>query len=251
MLFWFATRMGNSELSSIIFNFPMFLYFYRVLFNFRIVRWIPNWMFKNQFSSRWKVCRISSPVLFLSGAADSLIPPAMMTGSWQWLAFFRVTEKQFIKQGFFPSNFSYFCCQLWECNANSIVLAQYIPVCCGLSPSVWNCTLLNIFLLIIPVTNMYLVRNWAKLASDKALYTVINDVLWYELCTVKSNSVSHLFLELFRACGAEKKRLARFPDGTHNETWLCPQYYHTIAYFLEEVRSIQWTFRLSVFPLRK
>ena len=44
------------------------------------------------------------------------------------------------------------------------------------------------------------------------------------------------FLELYRACGSEKKRLARFPGGTHNETWLCPQYYHTIAYFLEEVR---------------
>ena len=52
----------------------------RVLFNFKIVRFIPNWMFKNQFSSRWKVCKLSSPVLFLSGTADALIPASMMTG---------------------------------------------------------------------------------------------------------------------------------------------------------------------------
>lgn len=108
----------------------------KVLFNFRVVRWIPKCFYKNQFLSRSKVCKISTPVLFLSGAADALIPSAMMS-------------------------------------------------------------------------------------------------------------------ELFRACGSENKRLARFPEGTHNETWLCPQYYQTVLYFLEEVvfRSLPLDARINPPPL--
>ena len=92
----------------------------RTLFSFRLVQALPNWLYKNQFKSRWKVCRICIPVLFLSGSQDQLIPPKMMT-------------------------------------------------------------------------------------------------------------------ELFNACGAEHKRMAKFPNGSHNETWMCPQYYHSMQYFLEEV----------------
>ena len=44
--------------------------------------------------------------------------------------------------------------------------------------------------------------------------------------------------ELYRACGSERKHLAKFPGGTHNETWSCAHYYHTIIYFLEEVAHI-------------
>lgn len=95
----------------------------RTLFDFRLVRAIPTWFYKNQFKSRWKVCKISVPVLFLSGLADSLIPPKMMT-------------------------------------------------------------------------------------------------------------------ELFNSCGSERKRLARFPGGNHNETWTCQQYYQTLRYFLNEVVGI-------------
>ena len=92
----------------------------RTLFSFRMVRMIPTWFYKNQFKSRWKVCRICVPVLFLSGTADQLIPSKMMT-------------------------------------------------------------------------------------------------------------------DLYSACGAEFKSLARFPNGTHNETWTCPHYYHAMLYFMEEV----------------
>ena len=31
-----------------------------------------------------------------------------------------------------------------------------------------------------------------------------------------------------------------------NETWLCPQYYHTIAYFLEEVTVFTLTYLVCV-----
>ena len=93
----------------------------KTLFDFRIIRAIPQWFYKNQFKSRWKVCKISFPVLFLSGLADGLIPPKMMT-------------------------------------------------------------------------------------------------------------------ELFNSCGSETKRMARFPGGSHNETWMCPQYYQAVRYFLEEVK---------------
>jgi len=41
--------------------------------------------------------------------------------------------------------------------------------------------------------------------------------------------------DLYTACGAPVKRLARFPSGTHNETWTCVDYYQTINYFLDEV----------------
>ena len=44
--------------------------------------------------------------------------------------------------------------------------------------------------------------------------------------------------ELYRACGSERKHLAKFPGGTHNETWSCANYYQTIIYFLEEVSQI-------------
>ena len=102
---------------------------------------IPTWFYKNQYKSRWKVCRICVPVLFLSGTADQLIPSKMMT-------------------------------------------------------------------------------------------------------------------DLYNACGAEYKSLARFPNGTHNETWTCPHYYHAMLYFMEEVRLNYFMQHLrnartkSTFPLK-
>ena len=44
--------------------------------------------------------------------------------------------------------------------------------------------------------------------------------------------------ELYRACGSERKHLAKFPGGTHNETWSCSHYYQTIIYFLEEIAQV-------------
>ena len=49
---------------------------------------------------------------------------------------------------------------------------------------------------------------------------------------------SSMMTELFNACGAEDKRLARFPEGTHDTTWMCPLYNQTVIYFLEEVNTI-------------
>ena len=93
----------------------------RVLFNFKLVKMIPKWFYKNRFDSRWKVKRLANPTLFISGSADNLVPPGMMT-------------------------------------------------------------------------------------------------------------------ELFNACGADAKYLAKFAGGTHNDTWNCAHYLPTIAYFLEEVK---------------
>ena len=33
-------------------------------------------------------------------------------------------------------------------------------------------------------------------------------------------------------------QLARFPGGSHNETWTTPNYYQTINYFLDEVKKV-------------
>ena len=41
--------------------------------------------------------------------------------------------------------------------------------------------------------------------------------------------------ELYNATSSETKQLARFPGGSHNETWMCSHYYQTIEYFLDEV----------------
>ena len=41
--------------------------------------------------------------------------------------------------------------------------------------------------------------------------------------------------DLYVSCGAPVKRLARFPGGSHNETWTIQNYYQTINYFLDEV----------------
>lgn len=41
--------------------------------------------------------------------------------------------------------------------------------------------------------------------------------------------------DLYITCGAPIKKLARFPGGSHNETWTTPNYYQTINYFLDEV----------------
>lgn len=92
----------------------------RLIFPFRIIKWLPVWFYKNQFKSGRKACRITQPTLFLSGLSDQLIPPKMMT-------------------------------------------------------------------------------------------------------------------DLYTTCGAPVKRLARFPAGSHNETWMCSDYYQTISYFLDEV----------------
>ena len=90
------------------------------LFNFKFVRCLPRWFYKNQYLSRMKVPRLMIPTLYLSGLGDQLIPSSMMT-------------------------------------------------------------------------------------------------------------------ELFNATSSETKIMARFPGGSHNETWMSNHYYTTIEYFLDEV----------------
>ena len=40
---------------------------------------------------------------------------------------------------------------------------------------------------------------------------------------------------VFQRSGSSLKRIARFADGTHNETWQCNGYYEAIARFSREV----------------
>jgi len=44
-----------------------------------------------------------------------------------------------------------------------------------------------------------------------------------------------MMTDLFNSCGSETKLLAKFPGGTHNETWNCRHYMATIEYFFNEV----------------
>jgi len=94
------------------------------LFDVKLVRYMPKWMYKNQYMSRIKVPRMTVPILYLSGSGDKLIPPSMMS-------------------------------------------------------------------------------------------------------------------ELYNSTASEGKQLAKFPGGSHNETWMCNHYYQTVEYFLEEVVQIK------------
>jgi len=44
----------------------------KILFPFRIIRFLPVWFYKNQFKSHRKACRLTQPTLFLSGLSDQV-----------------------------------------------------------------------------------------------------------------------------------------------------------------------------------
>ena len=46
----------------------------------------------------------------------------------------------------------------------------------------------------------------------------------------------NMMSELYDSTASEVKQLARFPGGSHNETWMCNHYYQTIEYFFDEVK---------------
>ncbi|KAK9500974.1 hypothetical protein O3M35_002119 [Rhynocoris fuscipes] len=48
------------------------------LFNYNCLRFIPLFAYKNKFMSKEKVGSITSPILFISGQTDCLVPPRMM-----------------------------------------------------------------------------------------------------------------------------------------------------------------------------
>ena len=50
----------------------------KVIFSFRFVQMLPDFLFKNQFPNDLRVKKIEIPVLFLSGSQDALIPSWMM-----------------------------------------------------------------------------------------------------------------------------------------------------------------------------
>ena len=52
-----------------------------------------------------------------------------------------------------------------------------------------------------------------------------------------------MMTDLFNSCGSETKLLAKFPGGTHNETWNCRHYMATIEYFFNEVRKFSYHFK--------
>ncbi|XP_068209907.1 protein ABHD13 [Palaemon carinicauda] len=51
----------------------------KVLFsNVKVLAKLPQWCHKNKYLSKYKMCKVVVPTLFLSGQADSLVPPRMM-----------------------------------------------------------------------------------------------------------------------------------------------------------------------------
>lgn len=58
----------------------------RVLFGWRLLRWLPDFCFKNQYRSIDKVPKVTVPVLFVCGLSDALIPPSMTQRLYQGCA---------------------------------------------------------------------------------------------------------------------------------------------------------------------
>ncbi|CAH1774381.1 unnamed protein product [Owenia fusiformis] len=50
----------------------------RYIFDFKLLKAIPVWMYKNKYPSRERVKQMELPMLFISGLSDNLIPPYMM-----------------------------------------------------------------------------------------------------------------------------------------------------------------------------
>lgn len=55
----------------------------RVLFGWRLLRWLPDFCYKNQFRSIDKVPKVTVPILFVCGLSDALIPPSMTQRLYQ------------------------------------------------------------------------------------------------------------------------------------------------------------------------
>jgi len=47
------------------------------LFKFAILKWVPNFCYKNRFESLHKIGSVACPTLFISGTNDDLLPPSM------------------------------------------------------------------------------------------------------------------------------------------------------------------------------
>lgn len=49
-----------------------------VLIGYKFIKYLPLFFYKNKFMSTDKVTSINVPTLFVSGSADTLVPPRMM-----------------------------------------------------------------------------------------------------------------------------------------------------------------------------
>ncbi|XP_064488844.1 protein ABHD13-like isoform X2 [Ornithodoros turicata] len=50
----------------------------RALLRWKVLQWLPEFCYKNQFQSIQKVPKMKTPTLFVSGLSDALTPPSMM-----------------------------------------------------------------------------------------------------------------------------------------------------------------------------
>ena len=94
----------------------------RTLFNCRIIRFLPNWYYKNQFNSMAKVSAITAPVLFMSGLSDELIPSPMMTSLYS-LCSSPVKQLHRLESG--SHNFTWKCRNYYH--IIRLFLAQVLP----------------------------------------------------------------------------------------------------------------------------
>ena len=92
----------------------------KLLFNCKLVKFIPKWVYKSKYDSLSKIKSIKVPILFLSGLDDELIPPIMMHTLFE-LASSDVKHIQHFEGG--THNFT------WRCsNYYSIIDAFLIKV---------------------------------------------------------------------------------------------------------------------------
>ncbi|XP_073974481.1 abhydrolase domain containing 13-like protein Bem46 isoform X1 [Rhodnius prolixus] len=82
------------------------------LFNYNWLRYVPLFAYKNKFLSKEKIGSVTSPILFVSGQTDSLVPPKMMSELYRLCG---STSKHFVP---FPSgghNDTWTCPEYYPC----------------------------------------------------------------------------------------------------------------------------------------
>lgn len=49
----------------------------------------------------------------------------------------------------------------------------------------------------------------------------------------------NMMVELYRSCGSTEKQLVQIRQGSHNDTWTCPNYYSNLLKFIQSVEGLK------------
>lgn len=89
----------------------------KVIIPYKAIKYVPRFFYKNVFASEDRIAKINSPILFVSGLADTLIPPAMMN------TLHNKCSSQFKRLATFESGTHN---QTWQCKGYFKILKEFV-----------------------------------------------------------------------------------------------------------------------------